>query len=123
MREPLNGLEFENKLSQAAGEAEANVSAFESCAGPIDRIYHNRDSMIIVDHKWQREIEVSSEGCQQWVLWNPGKEAKGMADVHQAGEHEFVCLEAANTSWQSIASNDSVSISQTVKLHVKRELQ
>ena len=42
-----------------------------------------------------------------------------MADVHAAGEHEFVCLEAANTRWQTLRANDSVSISQTVKLHNK----
>ncbi len=115
----LNGLKFEDKLGQPINDSNNNVSALKSCAGPIDRIYHNSDTMIIIDHKWQREIEVSSEGCQQWVLWNPGKEAKSMLDVHQAGEDEFICLEAANTQWQSIASNDSVSISQTVKLHSK----
>ena len=73
--------------------------------------------MVIVDHQWQREIEVLSQGCQQWVLWNPGKGAKTMADIHPRGENEFVCLEAANTDWQIIASQSSVSISQVVKLH------
>ena len=88
--------------------------------GPIDRIYQSSDKMVIVDHKWQREIEVQSHGCQQWVLWNPGKGGQNMVDLHAEGENEFVCLEAANTDWQEIASQSSVSISQTIKLHVKR---
>ena len=93
-------------------------SVLNNCMGPIDRIYHNNDSMFIVDHEWQRKIEVTSQGCENWVLWNPGsKDAKNMADVHTDGEYEFVCLEAANTNWQPIGSQSSVSISQIVKLH------
>lgn len=112
----LNNVDFDCKLN---GNIAQN-SVLNNCAGPIDRIYHSGDRMMIVDHQWQREIEVLSQGCQQWVLWTPGKEAKTMKDVHAQGQDEFVCLEAANTQWQAIASKASVSISQTVKLHAKR---
>jgi glucose-6-phosphate 1-epimerase len=108
----LNDVLYDDKLSGSNGQK----SALKSCLGPTDRIYHSSNSMVIVDHKWQREIEVSSQGCQQWVLWNPGKEAKTMADLHDNGENEFICLEAANTQWQAIASQSSVSISQSIKL-------
>tara|TARA_R110000737_G_scaffold194613_2_gene215762 strand:- start:15412 stop:16302 length:891 start_codon:yes stop_codon:yes gene_type:complete len=112
----LNHVQYDDKLKGCVEQ----FSALKNCAGPIDRIYHSSDSMIIIDHKWQREIEVLSQGCQQWVLWNPGKGAATMKDVHTQGEDEFICLEAANTQWQAIASQASVSIGQTVKLHTKR---
>ncbi|MBA6223287.1 D-hexose-6-phosphate mutarotase [Colwellia sp. MB02u-18] len=108
----LNDLVYDDKLSGSNGQQ----SVLKNCLGPTDRIYHSNNSMVIVDHKWRREIEVSSQGCQQWVLWNPGEEAKTIADLHADGENEFICLEAANTHWQAIASQTSVSISQTIKL-------
>ncbi|ARD45034.1 D-hexose-6-phosphate mutarotase [Colwellia sp. PAMC 21821] len=109
----LNDALYDDKIS---GENEQK-STLKNCLGPIDRIYHNCDKMVIVDNKWQREIEILSKGCQQWVLWNPGKDGRNMIDLHVQGEHEFVCLEAANTDWQEIASQSSVSISQTINLH------
>jgi len=112
----LNDTSFDDKLS-GANEQQSLLS---HCTGPIDRIYHSSDRMMVVDHNWQREIEITSQGCQQWVLWNPGKEAQKMHDVHGEGENEFVCLEAANTDWQTIASHGSVSMSQTIKLYTKQ---
>ncbi len=112
----LNSMVFDDKLT---GQSDQQLQ-LTNCVGPIDRIYHGSDSVVIVDHQWQREIEVLSQGCQQWVLWNPGKDAKAMVDVHAQGENEFVCLEAANTNWQTIASQASVCISQIVKLHAKK---
>ena len=108
----LNDVLYDDKISGSNGQK----LALKNCLGPTDRIYHSSNSMVIVDHKWQREIEVSSQGCQQWVLWNPGKDAKAMGDLHTQGENEFVCLEAANTRGQAIASQSDISISQTIKL-------
>lgn len=104
---------YDDKLSGCVDK----VSVLDNCMGPIDRVYHSSNSMLIVDHQWQRKIEVQSHGCQQWVLWNPGTLATAMKDLHTQGENEFVCLEAANTGWHKIAPKSSVSISQTVKLH------
>jgi glucose-6-phosphate 1-epimerase len=73
--------------------------------------------MIIVDSHWQRKIEISSENCQQWVLWNPGTElANTMADVHSGGEQEYVCLEAANSKWQELPAGETVIITQEIKV-------
>lgn len=109
----LSHVFYDDKLSGLSEQQ----SELKNCLGPIDRVYDSSASMMIVDHKWQRKIEVLSQGCQQWVLWNPGKDARTMPDLHAQGEDEFVCLEAANTGWQAIASKSSVSISQIVKLH------
>lgn len=93
------------------------LSTLVHCMGPIDRIYHDNQSKTIIDNKWKRTITIDSVNCQQWVLWNPGREAvASMADMHQGSEQEFVCLEAANTQWQKIASQESVSISQRVSI-------
>ncbi len=113
----LNNVAFEDKLT---GSVEQK-STLANCHGPIDRIYHSNANMVIIDHNWQRELEVSSQGCQQWVLWNPGADAQAMQDVHAQGENEFVCLEAANTHWQTIASQATLSISQCVKIHPIRK--
>ena len=112
----LNNTSFDDKLSGIDDQQ----SLLRDCTGPIGRIYHRSDSVTIVDHNWLREIEVSSQGCQQWVLWNPGKDAEKMLDVHDQGENEFVCLEAANTHWQTIASKSNASMSQTITLHAKK---
>lgn len=93
------------------------VSELENCLGPIDRVYYNGDSKIIMDNGWRRAITVTSDNCHQWVIWNPGQQAvTTMADMHMNAEQEFICLEAANTQWQNIASQASVSIGQSITI-------
>jgi len=109
----LNGALFDCKLSQEQQLTDNK----ENMVGPIDRIYYNKEPMEIVDAGNKRTIKVSAENTHQWVLWNPGQAtAEQMADVHDSGENEFVCLEAANTQWQSIEANESVSMSQQIDL-------
>lgn len=108
----LESARFSDKLS-----GEKNIlGKLMNCNGPIDRIYHDNRRQTIIDYGWQREINVSSDNCQQWVIWNPGQAAQSMPDMHQGSEQEFVCLEAANTDWQTITSQASVSISQKVTI-------
>ncbi len=110
----LTGVTFDDKLTSKSGRQEQAVS----CVGEIDREYHSCDKMVMIDNHWQRKIEVSSENCQQWVLWNPGTElAKTMVDVHAGGEQEYVCLEAANSKWQALAAGKTVIISQEIKVN------
>lgn len=108
----LKSIKFDDKLSGEKGTL-ANIS---NCVGPIDRIYHDNQNQTVIDNGWQREINISSMNCQKWVMWNPGQATESMADMHQGSENEFVCLEAANTDWQTIASQASVSISQKVTI-------
>jgi len=109
----LANVEFDDKLTGEHCFSPANVS----CVGPIDRVYHSTNNMHIIDEKWHRTIIIETDNTQQWVLWNPGKVgAEAMADVHQHGEDEYICLEAANTNWQTIAANSEVSISQTIRI-------
>jgi glucose-6-phosphate 1-epimerase len=105
--------DFYDKLTAKNEIGQAKVS----CIGAIDRIYHSSKTMQIFDENWQRIINISTENTQQWVLWNPGKKsAEAMVDVHQHGESEYICLEAANTDWQSIAAHDEVTIAQKISI-------
>jgi len=113
----LSKLEFNDKLT---GEHRA-PEVFINGVGPVDRVYHRlagqNQTLQIQDDQWQRSIEITSENCQQWVFWNPGKlEANKMSDVHENGDNEFVCLEPANTEPQHLAANSSVLIGQTIKV-------
>jgi glucose-6-phosphate 1-epimerase len=87
----------------------------ENCVGPIDTVYDCDKPQQLIDTGWQRIIEITNQNTQQWVLWNPGVEtAQQMADIHEHGEQEYVCLEAANTQWQTVAANSSKTISQKI---------
>jgi len=109
----LTGVTFDDKLTGQSKQQNTSVS----CVGEIDRVYHSSENMSIVDNHWQRKIEISSENCQQWILWNPGTElANNMADIHSGGEQEYVCLEAANSKWQALPAGETIIISQEIKV-------
>jgi glucose-6-phosphate 1-epimerase len=130
----LTGCHFDDKLTAKTNRQKDSVS----CVGPIDREYHiqsqslakknlqkiaersnqaQASTLVMFDKGWQRQIEIMSIGCAQWVLWNPGSElASNMADIHVSGEQEFVCLEAANSKWQLLPANKTITISQEIKV-------
>ncbi len=140
----LNKLFFDDKLTgkkQCLQVSEAQAADEQSgghCVGPIDRVYHidsninsqyqhgnsqfdktllGKSVVQLIDSQWQRTIEITSENTHQWVLWNPGQEtANAMADIHLHGEQSFVCLEAANTQWQTISAGESVAIEQSIRI-------
>ncbi len=89
----------------------------DNCIGPIDRIYHSNNVVQLVDKEWQRVIEVEALNTKQWVLWNPGTEtAEAVSDIHQHGQQEFVCLEAANTQSQLLKVGETHSMGQVVRV-------
>ena len=109
----LTGVSYSDKLTGTSSIQQQAVS----CVGEIDRKYHSSEKMTLVDSQWQRKIDIISYNCQQWVLWNPGAElADTMADIHPQGEQEYVCLEAANTTWQDLPAGETVIISQEISI-------
>ncbi len=118
----LSTLSFDDKLTGESRSAEVFING----VGPVDRVYHcltdennqrQSQTMQIIDSQWQRTIEITSDNCQQWVFWNPGRQgAENMSDVHENGENEFVCLEAANTNPQQLTANSSVTIGQKISV-------
>ncbi|KGJ96225.1 D-hexose-6-phosphate mutarotase [Colwellia psychrerythraea] len=110
----LTGVHYHDKLTASTSVQQLSVS----CIGEIDREYHSCEKMTIVDNNWQRKIDIVSTNCEQWVLWNPGTElANTMADVHDGGEQEYVCLEAANTQWQELPAGKMIIISQEISVN------
>ena len=104
---------FDDKLTGQLCQPQA----LENGVGPIDRIYHTNNVMTIVDSQWQRTIELKTTNTQQWVFWNPGAElANNMADIHNNGEQEFVCLEAANTQNQIIEAGQHAIMEQEIQI-------
>ncbi|MEI6893314.1 MAG: D-hexose-6-phosphate mutarotase [Colwellia sp.] len=109
----LTGLSYYDKLTEQTAKQRQSVN----CVGEIDRVYPSAsgNKITFIDKEWQRKITIVSKNCQQWVLWNPGSVlANTMADIHEGGEHEYVCLEAANTTWQDLPASKSVVISQEI---------
>jgi glucose-6-phosphate 1-epimerase len=110
----LSTAKFDDKLT---AENDNDPQTLINCIGPVDRIYHSEQTMQIVDSHWQRMIEVESFNTNQWVLWNPGiKGAEAMSDIHNNGQQEFVCLEAANTQAQLLKAGQTCSMRQVVRI-------
>lgn len=109
----LKVAKFDDKLTSQYCLPSENVTG----VGPVDRVYHSNDEMQIIDPQWKRIINIHPDNTQQWVLWNPGKKgAEQMSDIHRNGENEYLCLEAANTQWQTIFPMTEESISQEITL-------
>ena len=109
----LSKASFDDKLTAQLCEPQS----LENGVGPIDRIYHTNNCVNIVDSQWLRTIELKAKNTKQWVFWNPGAElANNMADIHNNGEQEFVCLEAANTQMQLLAAGKSVTMVQEISV-------
>ena len=111
----LLNTEFEDKLNSHSYPKKS--AKFIDFSGPVDRIFHCNTSMEIVDKSWQRSIIIDVKNIQQWVLWNPGKQqAKMMSDIHQYGDQDFICLEAACTQAQIISAGAEKTLEQTIRI-------
>jgi len=109
----LEGVPFDCKVT---GDKQAQDHKIDG-TGPVDRIYYTNAPMKIVDQGLQRTLLVSAINTQQWVYWNAGKQVVDtMSDMHLGAENEYLCLEAANTNWQTIATGQKVSLSQKVQI-------
>ncbi|MDN3651721.1 D-hexose-6-phosphate mutarotase [Thalassotalea ponticola] len=111
----LNSHFYDDKISSYLNCPPRDVL---DCTGPIDRIYHSDASVTLFDKVWKRAIEINKSNCPQWVLWNPGKDiALSMDDIHQLGENEFVCLEAANTNGVTVNPGKSAELFQEIQVY------
>lgn len=111
---------FDDKLTGKSCKATSLPTLSANGIEPVDRVYHSNEIMTVVDSHWQRTLTLKTKNTKQWIFWNPGIElANNMADIHDGGEQEFICLEAANTKMQLLKAGKSLSISQniTVKSH------
>lgn len=115
----LSDIPFDCKLSQMKGK----VQALDNGIGPFDRIYQSNNKQQIIDEIKGRTISVTSKGCNQWVVWNPGQAiSSSMTDMHSGAEKEFVCIEAANTHWMTVKAGGSAIMSQSVEVENTNQL-
>jgi len=115
----LADIPFDCKLSRE----KRKVQALENGVGPFDRIYHGNNKQQITDKLGARTISITSNGCSQWVVWNPGQEiSSSMADMHTGAEKEFVCIEAANTNWVTVKAGESIAMSQYIEVETTNQL-
>lgn len=106
---------FDDKLTGKSCVAESSVTPLANGVEPVDRVYHSSEVMTVIDSHWQRSIELKTVNTKQWVFWNPGLElATNMADIHEGGEQEFICLEAANTQMQLLKAGESLTMEQSI---------
>jgi glucose-6-phosphate 1-epimerase len=117
----LTKASFDDKLTGNICTPQPLATPLANGVNEVDRVYHSNEVMKVIDTDWQRTIELSTTNTKQWVFWNPGAElASNMADIHEKGEQEFICLEAANTNMQLLGAGKSLTMAQniTVTSHV-----
>jgi glucose-6-phosphate 1-epimerase len=111
----LTKASFDDKLTGNTCSAQSGTLPLANGVDEVDRVYHSNEIMSVVDSLWQRTITLETVNTKQWVFWNPGIElANNMDDIHESGEKEFICLEAANTQMQLLGAGKSVTMSQNI---------
>ncbi|NMP31311.1 D-hexose-6-phosphate mutarotase [Thalassotalea sp. M1531] len=109
----LDGAGFDCKITGNKQQKDK----LNNVTGPLDRIYYSSEAMTIVDRQAGRSIVLTPINVNNWVLWNPGREtAQTMNDIHDGGENEYVCLEAANTDWQNVNAGQLVKFGQVISI-------
>jgi len=106
---------FDDKLTGKAYAPQPLAIPLANGVDPVDRVYHSNEVMTVVDSYWQRTIKLETTNTKEWVFWNPGAElANNMIDIHESGEQEFICLEAANTQMQLLGAGKSLTMAQKI---------
>jgi glucose-6-phosphate 1-epimerase len=79
----------------------------------IDRIYKHTQDLVIEDQLLGRKIYIEKGSSGSTVVWNPGSEkAHGTID----NPNMFICLEAANTSFEEIVLQPNQAIELVQKI-------
>ncbi|MYW02841.1 D-hexose-6-phosphate mutarotase [Streptomyces sp. SID3343] len=79
--------------------------------GHFDRIYAEPSGISrVVDHRFERAVEVRHRHHSDVVVWNPGPElSHSMADLGDESYREFVCVETARVSRPMATAPDAPS--------------
>lgn len=70
--------------------------------GHTDRVYDHAGPLLVDDRAGARQVEVRPTGATQTVVWNPGEDAAGIADLGAGSWQRFVCVETAATADQDL---------------------
>jgi len=89
--EGLQNHEFEDALN--GGEVRRQWGDVLTVVGPVDRVYHEVQRSLTL-RELGRRVEISQQGFEDVVVWNPGSEAK-LADMPAGDWQRMICVEAA----------------------------
>ncbi|KRP47383.1 glucose-6-phosphate 1-epimerase [Pseudomonas libanensis] len=93
--EGLDGLAY---IDTADGWTEKQQAGQLQFTAETDRIYLDTPAQLsIVDKDWQRRVQLTSQGSNSTVVWNPWTErAKALDDMANDGWQGMLCIETAN---------------------------
>ncbi|AZE64153.1 MULTISPECIES: D-hexose-6-phosphate mutarotase [Pseudomonas] len=93
--EGLDGLAY---IDTADGWTEKQQAGQLQFTAETDRIYLDTPAQLsIVDQDWQRRVQLTSQGSNSTVVWNPWTErAKALDDMADDGWQGMLCIETAN---------------------------
>ncbi|QOQ74571.1 D-hexose-6-phosphate mutarotase [Pseudomonas poae] len=93
--EGLDGLTYVDTADGWNNKQQAGLLHFTA---ETDRIYLDTPSQLsIVDKDWQRRLQLTSQGSNSTVIWNPWTErAKALDDMADDGWQGMLCIETAN---------------------------
>ncbi|MBV8679281.1 MAG: D-hexose-6-phosphate mutarotase [Aquitalea sp.] len=98
----LHGLENTVCEDKVAGRYSRLPAEPLQLQGEFDAIVYSETDVVLDDPAWQRRLRISRSGSASVVVWNPWQDkAARLADLPDAGWHDFVCIEAANAGEDS----------------------
>jgi len=94
--EGLAGSHYLDSLDDHQKRSQVGAVIFDR---EVDRIYLAEGDVRVVDPIWHRTLDIDKSGSRATVVWNPWIEkSKRLADLPDDAYHDFLCIEAANTS-------------------------
>ena len=94
--EGLAGSHYLDSLDDHQKRSQVGAVIFDR---EVDRIYLAEGDVRVVDPVWHRTLDIDKSGSRATVVWNPWIEkSKRLADLPDDAYHDFLCIEAANTS-------------------------
>jgi glucose-6-phosphate 1-epimerase len=94
--EGLAGSHYLDSLDDHRKRSQVGAVIFDR---EVDRVYLADGDVRVVDPVWHRTLDIDKSGSRATVVWNPWIEkSKRLADLPDDAYHDFLCIEAANTS-------------------------
>lgn len=110
----LEGLEIFDKVGPNAPETKREDRKKAYVDGPdgdVDRVYFGVPSKLEIEYNDAKheKMTMTSENYPDAVLLNPGpKKGATIADIHEGGWDEYICLEAVRLrDWAKVAPGES----------------
>jgi glucose-6-phosphate 1-epimerase len=89
----LEGLAGARYLDKLRDFAESEQQGTLAIRGPVDRIYHTNEAVLLDDG--QRTLRIGKQSSDSTVVWHPDSELPN--DTPADAAKHFICVEAANT--------------------------